>query len=157
MADEALPPCGLYRTTLAHPDRAQQVPASRLIYFHNHSSHDIPVVLMPQENTNNKWKFSDGGYLVRTLSWCRSLIPLRPEGIYTVGAGFPAGRGRIGTDQLVQLGYNRDGDPILFFPRYDPATNGLVFPTEGFKIDTNILAALRPVELRGPIPPDDER
>lgn len=146
-----LPPCGLYRTATAMPDRDEQVPAGKLVYFHNHSREpDTGIVLLPEENTANKWKFTERGYLVRNASWARSLVPLLDEGFYTVAASFQKGTTAVEQGQLVQLGYNRDGVPIIFFPTYQATSNGLVFPVKGMSIGPDVYDGLRPVELRGP-------
>lgn len=146
-----LPPCGLYRTATALPDRVEQVPAGKLVYFHNHSNEPgVGIVLLPQENSANKWKFTERGFLVRNAAWARSLVPLREEGFYTVAAAFQKGNTAVAQGQLVQLGYNRDAQPILFFPTYQASSNGLVFPTKGMTVGPDVYDGLRPVELRGP-------
>lgn len=151
MAD-ALPPCGLYRTATAHPERTEQVAAGKLVYFHNHSNQgDAPLVLLPKDNAANKWSFSDRGYLVQTKSWCRTLVPLKPEGIYTVGQAFQNGTTVVAQGQIVQLGYNREGEPIVFFPRYEVGQNALVFATKGMRVAAPIYDTLQGVELRGPV------
>lgn len=148
MAD--LPPCGLYRTATAHPERQTQVPEGRLIYFHNHSNQDAPIVLLPAENKANRWTFSERGYLVRTESWCHTLVALKPEGIYRLTEPFQSGTTLVPAQQLVQLGYNREAEPIIFFPRYDAETNALIFPTQGLKLSQAAYDLLEPVNLRGP-------
>jgi len=146
-----LPPCGLYRTATALPDRAEQVPAGKLVYFHDHSNEPgVGIVLMPEENTGNRWKFMERGFLVRQASWARSLVPMKPEGFYTVAGAFQKGTTTVAQGQLVQLGYNRDAQPIVFFPNFDAERNGLVFPTKGMSIGPDVYDGLRPVELRGP-------
>lgn len=152
MAD-ALPPCGLYRTTTAHPDRAEQVPAGRLVYFHNHSNQDLPLILLPKDNTANQWTFQDRGYLVKTVAWCASLAPLKTEGFYRLSAPFQTGGQIVPEGQIVQLGYNRDAEPVIFFPRYEGANNALVFPTKGMKVNADVYALLTPVDVRGPVTP----
>lgn len=150
MTDE-LPPCGLYRTTVAYPERAENLPKGRLVYFHNHSDQGDPLVLLPKSNAHNVWTFHDRGYLIKQAAWVRSLSPLKREGFYTLGEHFHTPDDRlVPKGQIAQLGYNADAEPILFFPTFEAETNSLVFPVKGMKIAAHIFAALQPVELRGP-------
>lgn len=150
----ALPDCGLYRTTQALPDHPEKVPAGRLVYFHNHSHAEKPIVMLPESNASNKWAFHTGGYLIAREGWVRSLRPMKAEGVYLTSEAFQTTRGQhVEAGQLVQLGYNRDADPLVFFPRTDKATNSLVFPAQGMKVSTSVYESLRRVSTRGPQTP----
>lgn len=134
MAD-ALPKCGLYRTSRAHPERAEQIPAGRLVYFHNHSESGSPIVLPPKSNAVNKWTFDNRGFLVRDPSWPASLVALKAEGFYRMADPLRTRDGKnIPEGQVIQLGYNGAGEPIAFFASYDAERNALVFPTKGTKL-----------------------
>jgi len=54
---------------------------------------------------------------------------------------------------LVQLGYTRAAEPLLFFPRLHETENSLVFPDRGTKIGPTIYALLEPLDHRGPYLP----
>lgn len=145
-----LPPCGLYRTTTALPGRETQVPANALIYFHNHSDAGGPIVLVPDAVANNSWKFSTKGFLVQAAEYPTSLATLKAEGFYLLGAALQIAEKRVESGQILQLGYNRAGEALAFFPTRDPATNALVFPTKGSKLGSQTYASLQPIDIRGP-------
>lgn len=147
---ETLPACGLYRTTVAHPTKGEQVPEGRLVHFHNHSNSDKPIVLMPKSNTHNVWEFHDRGFLVESDEWCHTLEPLPAEGMYMTTAPLQLGDNAVAEGQLIQLGYNGFADPILFFPSKAASANALMIPDKGMKVERTLLAHLRPVVLAGP-------
>jgi hypothetical protein len=145
-----LPACGLYRTTAPLPGRETQVPANALIYFHNHSDAGPPIVLVPDAVTGNTWKFSAKGYLVQDDAYPGSLAALKPEGFYLLGAPLQIADKRVEPGQILQLGYNRNGEALAFFPAKDAATNALVFPTKGSKLGPQTYASLQAIDIRGP-------
>lgn len=154
---EKKPPCGLYRTTVAMPGKEEQVPAGRLVYFHNHSEQGPPIVLMPSKNTNNKWTFHTRGYLVESPAFVDTLAPLPREGFYVLRANLSVGEGFLTERSLVQLGYNPKGEPILFLG--ERKENNISFPKRGagFKSDS-IFKELDPVNfiIRGEKPKEAE-
>jgi hypothetical protein len=145
-----LPACGLYRTTAPLPGRETQVPANALIYFHNHSDAGPPIVLVPESVANNTWKFTTKGYLVQAETYPATLTSLKPEGFYLLSDAMPVADRRADAGQILQLGYNRNGEALAFFPTRDAATNALVFPTKGTKLAAAALDGLVPVDIRGP-------
>ncbi len=150
----ALPDCGLYRTTLSHPDHGERVPAGRLVHFHNHSHAGKPMVLLPKENASNTWTFNTNGYLIDKEGWVRSLQPLKPEGFYLTAEPFQTRTELlVAPGQIVQLGYNRNAEPLVFFPQRDKGGNSLVFPAKGMVISSQVYASLQPVSVRGPYQP----
>lgn len=129
-----LPPCGLYRTTLPLAGKEESVPAGRMVYFHNHSDQEKPMVLLPKEVKDNTWTFQDRGYLVEAESWCNTLVKLPRQGFYVVREEITtASGGRMGAGMLVQLGYNASGAAILFPGTYEPG-NRIQFPDRGMMI-----------------------
>ncbi len=136
----ALPPCGIYKTTFALPNREEEVPAGRLIYFHNHSEQGPPLVLLPKENTHNVWTFQERGYLVEgegAPAFITTLASLPAEGLYLVQRAIDTNDGGIPARTLVQVGYNPSGHAIVFPARAQ--ANGFAFPDrgtrfEGFKV-----------------------
>ncbi|GMV38562.1 MAG: hypothetical protein AMXMBFR64_02780 [Myxococcales bacterium] len=152
-------PCGLYRTTLPLTEREEQVPAGRLVYFHNHSSEGPPLVLLPRVNTDNRWTFHDRGYLVRDADWTVTLVALPSEGFYILRGHFhPPGGPVVHERTLLQLGYNLAGDPILFIPKLED--NAIRFPSVGYRFETlDILKDLDPAPFVLPRPvaaPEDD-
>ena len=143
MTEEKIP-CGIYRTAQAMPGKEEQVPAGRLIYYHNHSEQGPGIILMPSKNTNNKWSFHTRGYLVESDDYVKTLQPLPKEGFYILRANLSVGEGFLPERSLVQLGYNPQGDPILFPGKR--TGNSIEFPLRGagFKSDS-IFKELDPV------------
>ncbi len=147
-------PCGLYRTILSLPGHEDAVPAQRLVYFHNHSERGGPVVLLPESNTNNKWRFQGAGLPANDEAFIAAMEPLKPEGLYRVREHFhPDGARVVPAGALAQLGYNRRADPILFFPQPVSGENAIAFPAKGMSIPPAVYALLDRIDLRGPHEP----
>lgn len=154
MADESRP-CGLYRATDELREHPGAVTPSALVYFHNHSEQGPPIVVLPEANTNNKWTFGKKGYSITDPLFIERLEPLRREGLYRVREHFhPDAERVVPANALVQLGYNRAADPIIFFPRTLDGENALVFPTQGMRIPATVYELLEPLDLRGPHAPE---
>ncbi len=139
-----LPRCGLYRTTRALPAHEQSVPAQRLVYFHNHSDSGLPRVIVPDHITCNRWHFHGQGVVFRSLSWADSLHELPAQGLYVLNATFQFEGGAWPKGALVQLGYTRKGDPILFIaqrPANSPE-NHLFFSERGVRMPDRGLSGL---------------
>ena len=151
-----LPDCGLYRTTKALPEHEDDVPAGRMVYFHNHSDSGLPVVIPPEHNIHNRWHFHGSGIAFRGLSWADSLTKLLPEGFYMLRKAltFDAGEWPKGT--LVQLGYTRNGDPILFIAqvRAQLTENTLFFNDRGVGITREQFPTLEPLQIFAEPPAD---
>lgn len=146
-----LPACGLYRTGTALPGHEEEVPGGTLVYFHNHSDKGPPVVLPPNENVLNRWTFHDRGWLVEDPGFIGALVPLRPQGYYVVsGRHLHLSREEIIAERtLVQLGYNRRGDTILFVARFED--NAIRFPERGFRFEAPAVQEhLEPVNFSVP-------
>lgn len=148
MADDLIipinmPKCGIFRTTKPLPGQAQQVPAGRLIYFHNHSQQGMPMLLLPKDNQNNRWSWNDKGYLIKDPTYPGTLVPLLAEGLYTLRATFTVDGKSIPEKALVQLGYNQAAEPILFMGRWEE--NSIQFLNRGLKApDTSVFRDLEP-------------
>jgi hypothetical protein len=152
-----LPGCGLYRTTTPLPGHADAVPAEHLVYFHDHSDAGPPLLLLPAANVHNRWRFHERGHLVTDPTYPASLAPLLPEGFYRLREHFhPSEDQVVNQNALVQLGYNRAAQPILFFPVLGEHDNSLVFPSRGTRIGPTIYALLEPLDHRGPYIPGVE-
>jgi len=156
MASE-LPPCGLYKTGVSLPGHEEDVPAGRLIYFHNHSEKGPPLVLNPQSNTHNRWLFQGQGWLVEDPGFIGALEPLLSEGLYTVsGQHLHISRDEIVPERsLVQLGYNRSADTILFVGKFEE--NTISFPSTGYRFTSaDVHQHLKAVEFNIPKPLSDK-
>ena len=151
MANE-LPDCGLYRTGRALPGHEEQLPAGALVYFHNHSDQGPAMVLTPHDNEHNRWRFHDRGWAVEDAAFVEAMIPLRPEGLYVNHEHIHISREEIIPGRtLLQLGYNRSGDSILFVGRFD--ANTITFPSEGYRFeDPEIQKHLEPAGFNVPRP-----
>jgi hypothetical protein len=145
-----LPDCGLYRATKALPGHEERIPAGTLVYFHNHSeSGPLPSVLAPDHNVHNRWHFHGPPVEFRGLSWAESLERVSPEGFYTLRKELSFEGGRWPKGSLVQLGYTRSADPILFIARVRSRLeeNDLFFSDKGVGIKRDQLALLEPATI----------
>jgi hypothetical protein len=151
-----LPNCGLYRTSKALPENEERIAAGVLVYFHNHSDSGLPVVMLPDHNVLNRWHFHGAGIPFRGLAWADSLIKLPNEGFYVLrkalefeGASWPK-------STLVQLGYTKTGDAILFVAqqRSQLDENDLFFAERGVSVRREQLALLEAVNVYVEPPPE---
>ena len=148
-----LPDCGLYRTGVSLPGHEEDVPGGVLIYFHNHSDKGPPIVLPPAENTNNTWTFAERGWLAEDPGFIAALVPLKPQGYYVVaGHHLHLSKEEIVAERtLVQLGYNRRGDSLLFVARFE--ANTISFPERGYRFEAPAVQQnLEPVSFSVPAP-----
>ncbi len=148
-AKSLLPECGLYRTTKALPEHEAEIPANVLVYFHNHSDSGLPVVLTPDHNVHNRWHFHGAGIPFRGLSWADSLTKVLAEGFYMLRRAFPFDGGEWPKASLVQLGYTKAAEPILFIAqvRAQLAENDLFFSERGVSVKREQLALLEPLQI----------
>jgi hypothetical protein len=144
-----LPGCGPYRTTKPLPDHESVVPSGLLVYFHNHSDSGLPVVIPPEHNVLNRWHFHGPGIPFRGLSWADSLVKLPGEGFYMLRKSLSFDGGEWPKASLVQLGYTRTADPILFIGqvRSQLAENDLWFSDRGVGITRDQVGLLEPLQV----------
>ena len=150
MSDD-LPDCGLYRAGVSLPGHDDDVPSGCLVYFHNHSDAGPPIVLTPHDNTHNRWTFHDSGWLVEDPGFIGALIPLKQEGLYVIkGHHLHISDEEIIPElTLVQLGYNRKADSILFTAQFDE--NKISFPERGYLFENpNVQEVLTSVTFKIP-------
>lgn len=151
ISDQPLQPCGPYRTTRELPDAA--LTSGLLVYFHSHSDEGPPIVLLPESNTHNRWRFHPKGHLV-SASYAATLEPLKPEGLYRLREHFHPDNARVvAANALVQLGYNREAEPLIFYPKPVEGENAIAFPSRGMKIPAAVYELLEPLDTRGPHQP----
>jgi hypothetical protein len=113
---ESKRPCGFYRTTLALGDK---IPAGILVFYHNHGEPG-PGLYLPQRWHRNQAIFHRHGIIIPDASYADSLELLPPEGFYRVVEGFYCCEEKcrfFKPHLLVQLGYNRRAEPIIFLPK----------------------------------------
>ena len=137
------PPCGLYRTTRP----LGELPAGRLVYFHNHGDPG-PGVYLPNAWQTNRARWHEKGHTVPDAEWSQSLTPLPREGLYRVREAFfccPQRCHEFPPGALVQLGYTGDAEALLFTPGWTPT--GLEFPERGTRVDAARLASLDWLEV----------
>lgn len=146
-----LPDCGLYRTRVP----LEGIPAGRLVYFHNHGDPGAGVYL-PSGWSLNRAQWHKGGTTIPDAAWALTLEPLAPEGFYRVREPFTCCEKRCRTyeaELLVQLGYNGEGQAILFVPEWTSA--GLAIPSTGNFIAQEQAKALVPLKVQSA--PEPER
>lgn len=153
--DGYLPPCGIYRTGRPLPGDEEHLPSGRLVYFHNHSDAGPPIVCCPDENHQNRWRFQLDGHVVEDPDFIAALEPLLAEGLYVLKQHLHLSETEVLPDRtLVQLGYNRNAEPILFPGRFEK--NSIHFPSSGYGFDTiKIFANLEPVNFLVPEPVEE--
>jgi hypothetical protein len=141
-----LPACGLYRTTKPLPEHEAEFPVGSLVYFHNHSDSGLPVVIAPDHNVMNEWHFHGAGTPFRGLSWADSLVKLPEQGYYTLRKQLDFEGGSWPKGALVQLGYNKTGEAILFIAqkRAQRSDNSLWFSEGGMMLSRERLSLLEP-------------
>ncbi len=134
----SLPPCGLYRTSA----NIGSVSAGHLVYFHNHGDPG-PGIYLPETWRCNRAVFRRSGIPLPDAATAETLVPLAAEGFYRVEREFTCCEKRCVTfapELLVQLGYNRHAEPIVFQPIWTDA--GLSIPETGQKIDADRIDCL---------------
>ena len=92
----------------------------------------------------NRWHFHGAGIPFRGLSWADSLAKLPAEGFYMLRKALDFDGGSWPKGALVQLGYTKTGDPILFIAqlRAPLEENDLFFTDRGVGITREQLAIL---------------
>lgn len=137
MVDSTLPKCGLYATGEPLEGKEAAVPAGALVYFHNHSSQGPPLVLLPEVNKHNRWQFAERGYLVDSPNagtFVAALAAVPAEGFYVAQRAIQLPEDEVlAPGTLVQIGYNRRAQPILFPAEFHG--NGFSFPTHGYRFE----------------------
>lgn len=133
-----LPPCGLYRTMKS----IAGVEAGRLVYFHNHGDPG-PGIYYPERWTHNRAHWAANGSTITLPLDPGALKALPAEGFYRVASTFVCCAKKcveFQPDQMVQLGYNGAGKPLLFMPEL--AGGAITTPERGTAIDDEALAHL---------------
>lgn len=118
------------------------------MFFHNHGNPG-PGLYLPDSWKGNRVQLRKDGSLLGEPSNVKHLEPLPPEGFYRPMEAFYCCEKKcreFQTDELVQLGYNGQGDGILFVPEI--VEGMLAIPERGSKIDAGNFAGLKQLKVR---------
>ena len=131
---------GIFKTSQYLPGNEAQVGPDQLVLVRTDKEFAPASVLLPVNNVHNQWRFQMPGIKIpaTSLSWGESLIKLPHEGFYRLRNEFTFGeKGKWIENAIVQLGYTRKAEPILFIAqRRAPLTNNeLWFSDRGVKIE----------------------
>jgi hypothetical protein len=140
-----LPDPGLYRTTQAYPGHESEFPAGVLVYVGQHNNGGQKFVVRPGQNRNNRWFWGEPTTPLRSPSWGKTLKALPSEGYYSLPDTMEfEGGGRWLKNAIVQLGYNEQGQGIIFVAEQRDAVteNALYFSDRGMLVDDAMLARL---------------
>src|SRR5437762_12520165 len=143
MIEVKLPPCGLYRTRRP----LGEIPAGKLVYFHNHGDPGAGVYL-PSSWQANRARFQEHGLTLPAPTDAAALEPLAAEGFYRVAEESHCCEKRcrlFEKEALVQLGYDGDANAILFVPEL--VDGALVVPEVGSRIDAERIGRLKPLKI----------
>ncbi|MCA9621101.1 MAG: hypothetical protein KC731_18900 [Myxococcales bacterium] len=141
-----LPDPGLYRTTKPYPGHEETIPAGVLVYVGIPQNGGLPFVVRPGANRNNRWFWGEPTIPLRAASWGDSLVRLPAEGFYTLPEEISfEGGGKWLENAIVQLGYNGEGQGIVFVGEQHDGEeeNVLKFSDRGRIIDDKLLHRLR--------------
>lgn len=139
-----LPDPGLYRTTQAYPGYEEQIPAGVLVYVGQNEA-GATFVVRPGANRKNRWYWGEPTLPLRSTVWAKTLKALPSEGFYNLPQDLQVGEGgRWVKNAIVQLGYNSEGQGIVFVAeRHDKEDrNVLVFSDRGMIVDDALLERL---------------
>lgn len=140
-----LPDPGLYRTTEPMPGHESEFPKGVLVYVGQPSNGGVKFVVRPGQNRKNRWYWGDPTTPLRSPSWAGTLKKLPAEGFYTLPETLEMDNGgRWLKNAIVQLGYNQEGQGILFVgERHDDSEdNALFFGDRGMMIQDSLLERL---------------
>ncbi|HEY0191603.1 MAG TPA: hypothetical protein VGC42_10825 [Kofleriaceae bacterium] len=124
-----------------------EIPAGRLVYFHNHGDPG-PGVYFPERWTANRAHFTPRGSTLPLLFDARALHPLLAEGFYRVASAFFCCEKKcmqFEPDAFVQLGYNGTGTPLLFTPEL--GGGALQIPERGTPVSDAAFKHLVPLKV----------
>jgi hypothetical protein len=140
-----LPDPGLYRTTQSMPGNEEQIPANVLVFVGQAENGGTMFVVRPGANRRNRWFWGEPTTPLRSPTWAKTLKALPAEGFYTLPQTLELeGGGRWLQGAIVQLGYNAEGQGILFVAEWkeDGTDNALHFSDRGVVIDDRMLDRL---------------
>lgn len=130
---------GIYKTTKYLPGHEAEIAPNLLVLIRTDGDFAPASVLLPVMNENNQWRFSMPGTKIppASLNWFETLEKIPHEGFYRLTEEFTFGdEGRWLKNAIVQLGYTKAAEPILFIAqrRTPLVSNDLWFSDKGVKI-----------------------
>jgi hypothetical protein len=139
------------------PGNEEKVGEGILVSFHNHSDQGKPFVATAHGNTNNRWEFHERGWAAEDIGFLEALVPLKPEGLYIITEHVHVTREEIIPPKtLLQLGYNRSADTILFVARFEE--NVIKFASSGYAFPSpEVQSLLEPAGFNIPQPRPEEK
>ena len=131
---------GIYLTTKYLPGFEASIGPDLLVLIRTDGEYAPASVLLPIRNENNQWRFQMPGIKIppASLNWGASLRKIPHEGFYRLTREYNFGEGGKWLEgAIVQLGYNRKAEPILFIAqRRHPLTqNELFFSDKGVRLE----------------------
>jgi hypothetical protein len=140
-----LPDPGLYRTTEPMPGNEAAFPAGVIVYIGQPRNGGVKFIVRPGQNRKNRWFWGEPTTPLRSPTWARTLKRLPSEGFYTLPQTLEfEGGGKWLQNAVVQLGYNGEGQGILFVGEQheNDESNVLHFSERGMRIDDGLLSRL---------------
>ena len=140
-----LPDPGLYRTTEPMPGNESAFPADVLVYLGKPNNGGVKFVTRPGRNHNNRWYWGEPVTPLTDPLWARTLKRLPAEGFYTLPDDLRVGESGVWRkNAIVQLGYNPEGEGIVFVAERHEGleVNALFFSERGIRIPDELLFRL---------------
>jgi hypothetical protein len=137
-------PAGLYRTTQSHPFDPARIPQDALVFVGD-ADNGGQFVVRPGRNVHNRWYWGEPVTPLTDPLWERTLKRLPAEGFYTLPEDLRVGdSGMWRKNAIVQLGYNPEGEGIVFVgERHEGLeVNALFFSERGIRITDDLLFRL---------------
>jgi hypothetical protein len=130
---------GIYKTTKFLPGQEAEISPNLLVLIRTDGDFAPASVLKPVRNENNTWRFAMPGVKIpaNSLNWGETLEKIPHEGFYRLTREYSFGKeGRWLKNAIVQLGYTKAAEPILFIAqrRHPLVANDLFFTDKGVKM-----------------------
>jgi hypothetical protein len=138
---------GIFRSTKYLPRSESLIGPSQLVLIRTDGQFGPASVLLPQANTFNRWSFNVPGIKLtgEADEWGKALMRLPHEGFYRLRKEMVFAEDNKWLEgAILQLGYNRRGEPLLFIAkrRKPLVENDLFFESQGLKVDDEWLDQL---------------
>jgi len=127
------------------PGHEDEFPAGVLVFIGQSTNGGGKFVVRPAENRRNRWFWREPTTPLRSPTWAKTLKQLPAEGFYTLPETIEfEGGGRWVKNAIVELGYNEQGQGIVFVGEWrdDGTDNALFFSARGMLINDDLLARL---------------
>jgi hypothetical protein len=127
------------------PGHENEFPAGVLVFVGQPSNGGVNFVVRPGSNRRNRWFWGEPTTPLRSPSWAKTLVKLPSEGFYTLPESVELeGGGRWLKGAIVQLGYNENGQGIIFVAewREEAEDNALHFSDHGLMVQDSMLNRL---------------